>query len=200
MIIQMNIIAYSVSISILLSSCLTVGKEYMGNLKPTPPSQKELRFIDSLKREGFSNVKLDIPIPTYTGKGYAFYCIDMKPPFLYDWTKRDSIRLVMREIANKLYSQIIEDSIIIEFRSISVTLHTKSTNGERKDIAYDYEKNELELNNGFRVVQDSLSTYRRIIWTTIDAEKERIEKQKEEEENINRIIEQSDSFNKANGF
>ena len=103
-------------------------REYLDNLEPIKPTRKELNFIDSLKKSGFKEVYLNIPIPGLEKKGTSDYVVVL---FLdYHENKslsEDTLKEMSSRISNLLYANVIEDSIIVECRDINLQFHINET-------------------------------------------------------------------------
>jgi len=109
-------------------------QKYLHSLKPTKPTGKERIFMDSLKRSGFKEVYLDIPIPGYGQKGASDYCVKLFFDSSLDKNGnelQDTMNAIGERIVDKLYCKIIEDSILVELRTITVAFYINAKPSEK---------------------------------------------------------------------
>jgi hypothetical protein len=156
-------------ISLLTTGCMGDGttpsqRYYLDHLKPNKPTAKELNFAKSLVKQGYSEIDFDIPIIGEVGVGASIYTIEMNCPFVLTEQNKDSVIGVTKEIANELYTKVIEDSTIYEFGDVDITfnLHYKTPTTSRFVSFYRmYPKTTLEEWGGFKVVKDGKGGFKR---------------------------------------
>lgn len=174
-----------------LSACMTTeGEPHMGNLKPSVPTSKERSYVDTLHQKyGLSKVEYDIPIPGYLAKGGSVYYVHTDCPPYANTTNHDSILQLNKAIANELYRSVIEDSMIVELGEINIDF-CADRNKSSGNFSVHYTKVDLEVWNGFKVIEMSPHKYKRIPWTREQA----IIAQRKAE------IEHDKAFRKLNGL
>jgi hypothetical protein len=130
---MINKIMLSSAIALMTSGCfeLEPQRKWLDELEDPIPTQKEVSFCDSLKQIGYSNVSLNIPIKGVDAEGESFYILKATPPFELTKNNKDSISQVNLELANTLYKDVIEDSIMVELGTIEVVFMIKESDSKK---------------------------------------------------------------------
>jgi hypothetical protein len=163
---QINKVLIGIFLLVTLASCLNNGQcDDCGQIPMPKPSQKELAYIDTLKERGLKNIKLIIPLIGEYGYGRNYYAMELDCPFELKHQNTDSIIAVRNEIADELYSNIIEDSIIMDCYEIDLRFNfqKKEFDPYKNDNLTDGIKiSVLEKRNGFRVVKVGKNKFKRV--------------------------------------
>lgn len=134
-------------------------KEYVEYQQPKlSPSEKEIKFINKLEDRGYKNIYVEIPGLHKYDPGKSSYKITLDCPFSFSNRNYDSIVQINEEIANELYSKVISNETIFECAEFQVKFNIKN---DTNVFLIDWQKSELEENNGFRVIKTGNGEFKR---------------------------------------
>lgn len=138
-------------------------QRYLDRLKVPSLTYKEKQFVYLLSKSGCQDVFLDIPSPGYTAKGHSTYIVKAKLLCNLTETNKDSIIRLSDSLALALYSNIIEDSIIVEFGAIRTDFSVEHSDIKRwHNILFrEHPKKCLSKLAGFSVVQKADGSFER---------------------------------------
>ncbi len=131
-----------------------------------PLSLKENKFQDSLTHLGFPTM-LDRKFIGRLGVGQSSYNLKVNCEKVIVTTNNiDSLERFRREILKKLYSDIIDDSVIYDINTISVVFNNinyeKGLDHDKFFFGKNYFKDFIENLNGFKVIKIGEDKYKRV--------------------------------------
>ena len=127
-------------LSLFISSCRLNGmEEWQASLPAGITTKNEIAYADGLMKEGYKNIKFDIPIGGTVGYGTSTYLIEMLSPFPLTESNKDSVLLINQKIASELLNNIMEDSTKQEVSLVCVTFILQNDIVKTKNL-YRYSK------------------------------------------------------------
>lgn len=153
--------------TLFILSCINDGmsnrqKKYYDGLKNVPFTKKELKFIDSLEKIGYLEVKLKRPMKGIGPLGSNVQSLYLKMKKDVSNQEKGSLLNINKTLAIDLYSNIFEDSVIFDSNQLKVEV-TYIGNPKLKTIKVYYSKDSLESWSGFKVVSESEDKYERVV-------------------------------------
>ena len=143
-----------------LESC--VGNFHPDEPVMPTPNENELIFKDSLEKNGYSNIRFEIPYVGLSPYGQSSYYLKLDFPVLTNNYDIDSLKNINRKIAFNLYSNAITDSIMYDLESLSVIFILKNKNKKGySSINKSYSKKMLIDSTGIRIIKSN-TKYKRI--------------------------------------
>ena len=130
-----------------------------------PTNRREWSLKKELEKTGFSKVDFVVPIPKLTTPGMGMYRIILTSDLYVDEKNVDSVAVMKYELANRLYKEIMEDSIIYTINQVDVTLNCRESNRlNTRNWKYtdNFHKDSLEKWNGFKVIKNKGGYYNRV--------------------------------------
>ena len=124
---------------------------------------KEREFIKHLENLGYSKIEIISPTIGDDSPGWSIYHILISTNIKESKNNLDSIRAINYEIAQELYKNVIEDSILFDLGKISVSLELKNSYdiGTKKEFYESYNKKQLEQELKFIVIKKNDGSYER---------------------------------------
>ncbi len=152
----------------ILFSCLGYSearKELQLDYYDGPTTEKEKEYLNELKLQGFNNIEFAIPVISRTPKYGGHYGLSFKLNKRIDSTNLDSIKRVRDEIADHLYTTIIEDSTLIAINEITINVEVANgyyPTGEKPFLFKSFRKDSLARKHNFKVIQLGKDIYERV--------------------------------------
>lgn len=132
-----------------------------------PLTEKEVRLIDSLRNTGL-NVQINRRFIGREGAGNSTYRIKIYAETINVTPENmDSLNQLRLNLANKIYSWVIPDSVIYGISNLNITFeklnYSSETSTSEFPFSKDYFKDSLAKWNGFKVVAKGKGTYKRVL-------------------------------------
>jgi hypothetical protein len=138
-------------------------REFYKNTRNKPNTQKEKKYINKLKLNGYSNINIQSPRIGLELSGNSTYHISLNSNLEYNNENFDSITKINYEIAKELYNNVIEDSILFDISNIYVTLLVKSSfNNSEKIIFKSISKKQLENDLNYKIIKKEKVKYEKV--------------------------------------
>jgi len=139
-------------------------KEYLQNIEPVYLTLKEDLFEEELEKAGYSNINYTKPNIGLYELGRSEYKISLKGNYFINKKNNDSIQSKCDSIINKLYLDVIDDSIIYDcyYFKINLSFNNSKINHKYSILNRKYLKKDLEKLNHFKVIKVGKNEYKRI--------------------------------------
>lgn len=135
-------------------------REFYSNLHKL--SSKEKRLITDLKKLGYKKIKIVSPSYKIDDENSGDYSLKLECPFDLTLKNKDSIQNISDSLADVLYSKVISDSVLSVCQVISIKLNVRENKIKNAFPLQFYAKRELEIRNGFKVIEVNEGIFKRI--------------------------------------
>lgn len=154
---------------LLLTSCLPNYDEERNAIEyyRKPRTNSEIKYFKELELQGLRLQEYRLPITSIGNLSERSYNLTFYSNFEINSEKDEAVMFQKKiEIANELYSQILNDSIIEDIDEICISIDPfkkfKYNSTNKKYFQYCFSKDSLEIWNGFKVFKYSKKKYLRI--------------------------------------
>lgn len=157
----------TVLVAIVLHSCIGDGmtdtqREFFANAHKR--SAKEKRFMADLRTSGYKEISIKSPSYKIDDPNSGDYNLKLECPFDFTLKNKDSIQNISDSLADVLYTKVISDSVLYVCQVVSIKLNVRKNYTKIKDafpLQY-YAKRELEVRNGFKVIEVRDGVFKRV--------------------------------------
>lgn len=159
------IIALAFSLDACMSNEASIQQAaWYESFKNKPLTEKEKSYIKQLEDRGYSKIDIQPPTIGVDFSGSSYYSVTIHSKIVYTGKNADSIHDLNHGFARELYDHIIEDSILFDISTISVSLITGDgfNKNQVKEISNSYTKKRLSKESGFRVMKKEDGTFERV--------------------------------------
>ena len=143
-------------------SCIDYSEEresLKGDFHHNPTTEKERAYFNQLKSQGFSEVNFFVPVLGRYPKNGNFYKLSLTTKQSIDSSNLDSLTHIRDSIANHLFTDVIEDSILININKIIVDIKGKN---ELSLLYENYYIDSMSRKHNFKVVRLGKDIYDRV--------------------------------------
>lgn len=141
-------------------------KEYLA-IQPEPElNELEIAFIDSLEKEGYRDVEIQLP---YAWDSHYRYSFSFKPPYKLTMQNIDSVKFEIGKISKELFSKKVSNNILYDTKTIWITPYVKSDEIKNPidSVSYGFNAKKYFVKLGFKVVMNKDSTFSKVYFDSL---------------------------------
>lgn len=148
---------------VIFTSCINTFSEESNSVEYyfNPTTSNERNFRRELLNQGFDSTEFFVPIIGTGPKGKRNYRLKLHLFRKIPQSSFDSLKAVRDDIANKLYTSVISDSLLVDINQITVDIIWSESKVRGFNLYGTYYKDSLEKWNGFKVIEVGEKRYER---------------------------------------